>query len=96
MACVVLQVTQVLKVITLITSTTPAQRKHRKASNTHPDNSSPSQFYQHMKGIFSTEQDFAYGAGIMLVARMRQLSQEKLEIFVLKVLQILRDLAEDD
>lgn len=49
-----------------------------------------------MKGIFSTEQDFAYGAGIMLVARMRQLSQEKLEIFVLKVLQILRDLAEDD
>ena len=78
------------------TSIPLTRKKHKRISNTHPTDSNTSQLCEQLKDIVASEHDFAYGVGVMIVAKMRKMSEDQQDTFALQALQILRDLAKKD
>ena len=78
------------------TSIPLTRKKLKRVSNTHSTDSNTSQLCEQLKNIIACEHDFAYGVGVMIVAKMRKLNEDQQDRFDLQALQILRDLAKED
>lgn len=66
---------------------TPPAQKKRKAPNSETDFASTSQSFDELK----SQQDYANGFGIMLLARLRKMSATKQDKFILQATKLLQE-----